>query len=380
MLNTTLVLFAYFWFAAIVMVSTTRNFLWLLLPYLAFIIEEMLFYATNMELMFSGADRTATFYDIALLGQKLGSDVTDDNYSEGYYVNLEGKEDYSVSSRQAENQKFAKILELIGAERGDTILNMGCGTCTFEAFCHTRGIHMIGITISSEQKKLCEKKGEEAVIWNYHHFNEDLVNTADHIICMGTTEHIQTGAANSMRAYEKKVEVSAKIFKTFQRYFKKDGKQHNLSGLHQNKACIHDWALMPLQRCYGGLYFLDTDGLDARAMARKSGYTVTHWADHTKDYFMPSKLDPNHFGNPSPFFSKSSIMLFLVGLLYPYAMYTWVYTVTGCWMYMFDQKLHFHRPGENDFTLETPGKVPCPLYWGVFSHRAVASQSAEAIR
>ena len=366
-MNTTLILFAYLWIAAIVMVVKTGSYIWLIIPYVVFLIEEIWFYATDQELLFSSHDRTETFYDIALIGTKLGS-KTDDNYSEGYYVDAEGREDYTVSPRQAENQKFAKILELIGAKKGNTILNMGCGTCTFETFCTSRGIKMISVTISSEQKRLCEEKGEQALLWNYHKFNPELVNMADHIICMGTTEHIQTGAFNSLPAYERKVNYTAKLFKMFQRYFKNNGRPHNIffSGLHQNESCIHDWALMPLQRCYGGLYFLDREDLDARAAAQKAGYTVTGWSDQTKSYFMPSKLDPNHFGNPSAFFSRSAILLFLFGLIYPYAMYTWLYTVFGVWMYMFDRKLHFARSGRDDLTLETKGQVPCPLYWGVF--------------
>ena len=369
-MNLTVVIFAFLWTSALTLFALSRNPAWLLLPFVVFVLHELVFFATGETLLFRSNDLTENFYDLALLGKYVGSRA-DDNYSEGYY-GPKGARNYDASPRDAENQKFARFLELLGAERGDTILNMGCGTCTFDAFCKARGIKTIGLTLSAEQVALCHSKGVEAVRWNYNVFNPALEGVADHIIANGNLEHVNGdgGPTSWRRSYECKASEAGALFSTFSRYFRKDAKKHRLlvSVLHQNERVMNDWGLVLLQRAYGGLMFLDTPELDVRASGRAAGLRTVAWEDHTDDYFMATVLDENHFGRPANFAHPAALAALAGGFVYPYLWYMWLYSVLGAWMYMFDGQ--FHVVGVNaedaDFKLLPREEAPNSLQWAVF--------------
>lgn len=372
-MNLTVVIFSFLWTAALVLVALTHNPAWLLLPFAVFLVHEIVFFGTGVSLLFRSNDLTENFYDLSLWGKYFGS-TADDNYSEGYYGEV-GQENYDVTPRVAENHKFARFLDLLGAEQGDTILNMGCGTCTFDAYCKTRGIKTIGITLSAEQVALCKSKGVEAIQWNYNEFNPALEGVADHVMANGTFEHVnQNGGPPSWRSsYQQKVHDATAILSIYKRYLRKDdGRKHRImvSTLHQNERATHDWGIVLLQRSYGGLMFLDTPELDVRMAAKGAGLRTTVWEDHTRDYYMSTILDKNHFGRPASFTHPAALAMMVGGVAYPYIWYMWLYYVLGVWMYMFDGK--FHVVGINaenaDFGCLPINETPNSLKWAVLEN------------
>jgi len=364
-MNVTVAVFAFLWTAALVLVALTRRPAYLLLPLLVFLVHELVFFATGQTLLFRSNDLTQNFYDLALLGKHVGA-TTDDNYSEGYYG--EGEE---RTPREAEDAKFARFLELMGAKPGDVVLNMGCGTCTFDAFCKARGIRTIGVTLSAEQTALCASKGVEAVQANYNDYIPALAGVADHVVAAGSFEHInQNGGPASWRAsYERKVCDTAAILRSYRRYLKPGQRGRILvTVLHQNPAHTQDWALALLQRTFGGLMFLDAPELDVRAAGAAAGLRTVAWEDHTRDYFLATVRDANHFGRPVPFAHPAALAMLVGGVVYPYLWVMWAYGVLGAWMYMFDGRYHVVGINANneDFKLLPRARAPNSLQWAVF--------------
>ena len=354
-----MIIFIVLWIVAITLVCTTQCYAWLLLPYGVFLVEELVFYYLGKELLFSNADRVETLYDMVSIGQSYLGNV-DDNLTEGYYTN-----EIPVGPRQAEQQKFDHILSLLQAQPGEVILNMGCGACNFEIFCKQRGIRMIGVSLSTEQKRICKSKGAEMIVGDFTKFNPELVGIADHIITIGTFEHIVGEGGISLSAYKSKANKVSDVFKMYRRYFKPNGRKHRIvcSVLHQNNKYMNDWAMVPLHRGVGGIYFLDDPEFSAAWAAQKAGYSVTYWKDYSRHYYMATILDPKHFGNTASPFGFASLF-FLAGIFDPYIMYLWWFSVFGSWMYMWDGQYHFANNPK--YSLAPVGQRPCPLYYGVF--------------
>jgi hypothetical protein len=246
---------------------------------------------------------------------------------------------------------------------------MGCGNAPFEEYCKKRGIHMTGVTISEQQALYNRNNGHDVVCWNFMKFNKDFVGKYDHIIFLGSLEHLETGPVNSLEAYKRKHDKVSELFATCQQYFKESSKQKKifLSCFHMHKDYINDWECIPLQGSMGGQYFLDEDDKNAFSAAHDAGYNIVHKSDESYAYYMATVLDPSHFGTPARFFSFSSIVTLLLSIVYPFSIYIWIYLVFGLWMWQFDGNVHFASNPEYSFgDKKNNGKVPCPLYYGVF--------------
>lgn len=350
------------WLFTLVVVYTTRDYRYILLPYAIFLVNEALYMLSGFD-MYNAKERTQIFYDLATLPTKYLS--VDDNYSEGYYPD----DDYSITSKQAEDNKFAKILEVLDAKPGDTILDFGSGTGSFEAYCHKHGIKAIGMTLSAQQVSYGMEKGAdiEIIQWDYTKFNNQYKHQVDHILILGSPEHIHTGGPFQDSTYVTKNSVMAKLFEEWKAYFKQDGKPHRIfmSCLHINPVYCKTFAYYVLERSYGGTLPKNVPELDMVSAAQSAGYETVFKRDATRDYYLASALDPNHFGNPGTLFSTASNLLFLLGFAYPIAWHMLTYNLAGIWMWMFDGNLHYawnpNLKFEDDMT-----KRPCTLWWNAF--------------
>ena len=358
-INQTILVYTILWLFSLLMHQSTKNTSWLLLVYFLSALNELIQWLWDRDYLNKAPDRTEIFYDLATIPTR---DQTDQNYSEGYYPD----DDYSISPRQAENNKFAKILELLGAKPGDTILDLGCGVCPFEAFCKDRGINMVGMTLSSEQVKYCSERGANSIVWDYTKFNEKFRGKFDHVVIMGSSEHVYVGGMQFYRSFVTKKKLMARILRQCKGYFKKDGGHHRIffSGLHLNPKTVGSWGWHVLERTYGGTLQLSSPELDIEASANEAGLKTLYRRDATKDYYMATVLDKNHFGNPGPMLGTASTLLLLMSAIYPLGVYYWVYLTFGYWMWMFDGKTHMC--GKNDFSLASVDKRPATLWWAVF--------------
>jgi hypothetical protein len=265
------------------------------------------------------------------------------------------------------NAKFDRIFTLLGAREGDTLLDMGCGVCPLGAYAKTRGIHVIGMTYSTEQVTDCRAKGLETYAVDYTKFYAPLEGKIDHIIIMGSSEHLNTGSSGRMATYERKHDLMVHVFQDCVRYFKKDGRPHRVfySGLHISPKWSGSWGVHILERAYGGTLQLDTVDCDITSAAHLAGFESVYSRDATYDYYMATIMDPHHFGHSIPVFCRTSAYLFLLSVVYPHLLYVAIYYWLGYWMWMFDGNIHPYRNRKYSFASSREDR-PCTLRWEVF--------------
>lgn len=356
-LNKIIITYIILWIISIIGFLKTKDPKWLFIVFIFTFINEIGVLIMNRDFL-TASERTEIFYDISVIPTRKD---TDQNYSEGYYPN----NDFSITPRQAENNKFDKILELLGAKEGDTLLDLGCGVCSFEKYCHQKHINMIGLTLSSEQVVYCQEQGCEAVLWDYTKLNEKFQGKIDHIVILGSSEHVHTGSMHVQSSFLKKKHVMADLLNICKQYFKRDGKKHRIfySGLHINPDTIGSFGWHIMERTYGGTLQCNTPQLDIRSSAQEAGLTTIFSRDATMDYYMATVLDENHFGNPIEVHGNVSKTLFALSFLYPPLFYHWIYYVFGYWMWMFDGKIHTDR---SNFSLGSIEERPATLWWCLF--------------
>lgn len=355
-MNNGLVLYAMLWFLAGLIVYTTRKWYALLIPYVFFVVNELAYVSTGFDIL-SSRDRTALFYDLSSWYTNYAG--IDPNYSEGYYPN----DNYSISSRQAEHNKFELFLKLLGAKKGDTILNLGSGTCSFERYCKDHGIHMVATSVSSQQVEFCKKYDIEAYVHDYRNFKEDFVNRFDHITFMGSCEHMHTGSVFKKSSFVQKQKILTQTFNVLKKYLKPNGRIM-FTELHFNPKYTRTAGAYILERAYGGTPSLDIPELNAGSAANAAGFKVLYERDASKEYYMATVLDDKHFGTPNTPWSIASIGLFLMGFVYPPAWNILLYGLFGIWMWMFDGRTHysFHKR----YSLAPRKTRPLTLLWYVF--------------
>lgn len=350
------------WCAAISITIVLRQPLCLFLPYLVFSVNEIAYYYSGCSL-FPSQDITAHFYDLSMIPTYLG--MVQRNYSEGYYPD----DDYTISPKQAENNKFDKILELLQAKAGDVILDMGCGTGTFGEYCAGKNIRVIGMTLSHEQREICISKGIETYVADYTRYHSFLKGKVDHFVLLGSSEHLDGGPFNDPQSYVNKFEKVKHVFGLCKRYARDmDGRRNRIfySALHMNdanSAFAKSWEAHIMQRTFGGTYMSNTKDISVQKAGEEQGIKTVLVRDSTKEYYLATALDETHFGTPCCWYSPLMLMLLLGTLIYPFCIYMYVYAVCGLWMWMFDGRLHFCH--NKQYLLKDEKNRPCSLVWYV---------------
>lgn len=342
-----------------------KNLLFLLLPTIIFLFNELILYRVFNIDLYSSKMRTKAFYDAAnITGDNY--EYVDDNFTEGYYY-----DNTIISSKQAEYQKFDEFIKLLGIQPGDYVLDLGCGKGNLINYLKKKGIRSYGVTISEEQYNLNKKRGNNVILGDYTKFNKELVNKFDFIISTGSLEHIGDGNPSHLSVYENKNKTCKELFKMIKKYFKKDSihKKILISTLHINPKFINSWKAYVIERSYGGSYFLDTKKYTQADCLTGAGYNVVENKDLTYHYYFSSFSDKTHFGNPFP----NTFKYLPYFLIYPITIYTLIYQEFGLWMWMFDGKLHtprefecYENPNKCDLSFQSDkNKRPVTLYWTI---------------
>lgn len=122
-------------------------------------------------------------YDI---GNDLYSAMLDKSltYSCGYWKTAQNLE-------QAQIDKFELICRKLNLQKGQKILDMGCGWCGFMKYAaENYGVACVGVTLSQEQfnlgTQLCKNLPIEVRLMDYRDLNEPF----DHIVSVGMFEHV----------------------------------------------------------------------------------------------------------------------------------------------------------------------------------------------
>lgn len=92
---------------------------------------------------------------------------------------------YDIALEEAQKNKYERILDKLGAKKGDHILEIGCGWGGFAETAAKQGIKVTGLTLSEEQTKFATERMKKAGF-------EDLVEIKilDYRDAKGTFDHI----------------------------------------------------------------------------------------------------------------------------------------------------------------------------------------------
>lgn len=105
-------------------------------------------------------------------------------YTCGYWKN-------ATTLDEAQEAKLDLICKKLRLQKGQNILDIGCGWGSFLKFAAERyGIHGVGVTVSAEQAKLAEAECAALPIEIRLQDYRDVTGTFDHIVSLGMFEHV----------------------------------------------------------------------------------------------------------------------------------------------------------------------------------------------
>lgn len=239
------------------------------------------------------------------------------------------------------------------------LLDVGCGSGVWMAFCKKRDVEVVGLTLSKEQAQVVAAKGLNVHVRDYREAHEEFFGMFDRITALGSSEHLSTasGSLNGTLARDRSVRKFTETWRLFNRYLKNDGRVY-LTLLTINPEA--KWSLMDwfqtyiLERTYGGYYPQIKDLVEK--VVPQTGFEISDLHDRTRDYHWSSVVDPEHFGNWKINWSENTIhklTYFLKGIFTdPYLVHKWAYYFLNTWMWQFGG--YQTKPMSNEQVAKSP--------------------------
>jgi len=352
--------------------------LWLLGPIALFIINEILYVTLNVDGL-DGASRTKLYYDITTTYFiKNGKNNT--NLTEGLYLKDLNDNHSLMSVEEAKKmdpievsvnkyRKFFKYLNIEPHEfKGLRILDIGCGNGDFIKYCQSLGIEITGMSISNQQVEELKKQGFDVYLGDYRELQPQFIGKYDIVTFWGSLEHIIQSYPCSKKGEKKADQMIKQVLSHVKQYYHPDSKYKLVfsATMHMNKEiCKNRLSTYILERAYGGWYFYESENNRVVDKAQQVGFTLLEVEDFSYHYYLATKIDRSHFGNPAEL-NLYNIPALLFGLLInPSLLFMSLYTLRGEWMWQFDNQLHFDESC-NSCTFETDrSKRPTTLLWGL---------------
>jgi len=351
--NTLITLFV--WLVALYFSYTYKNNYILLTPIVLLVINEMLYYAFNMDI-FDGPSRTKMFYDMTTLKFTI-NDKGNSNLTEGLYLkNLNDansvmtiEEAKQVDPFVADTNKYKKMFLELNIPTEDykniKILDIGCGHGNFIKYCKSIGIHASGLSISQQQILDLKTQGLDVYLGSYRELQQQFIHQYDMITFWGSLEHITNSYPCSESGTKKAEKLLETIFTHCKQYYKPTSpyKYVFTTTLHMNKNICNTLAVYIIERAYSGWYFYDEPGKRLGEQIEKYGYKQKKIQidDYTYHYYLASKIDPSHFGLPGNIDLNKILAGISAIFINPQILAMVVYTITGKWMWQFDAKNHY---------------------------------------
>ena len=347
--------------------SKFKDFHYLFIVYIFFILHEIIFFITNINIIYDCYSRTDLFYSLGSFEEFLPDDIKTihPNMTEGYYY-----DNKCISSDEAEKNRFEHFINILGIQRGDTVLDCGCGHGGLVMYLRNKGINAEGITICKTQyENNTQKYGPYFHYGNYTEFQPQFKEKFDFIFTCGSLEHTFGGNVRDLSSYETKSMKMSTMFEMMKKYFKSNSVKKKIltTTLHVNlkfKDTLEAWVL---ERAYGGLY-PSIGEYSVENSFIKAGFKVLLNKDYTWHYHHSAECDVDHFGNPV---DLGLPFTFLSSILYPFAWYAYYYNIRGLWAWQFDGKQHTRRSNKEcdqycDLTFEENAeKRPVTLFYTI---------------
>jgi len=255
------------------------------------------------------------------------------DYTENLYLN-----EFDISNKQSLHNKYNLIFNELNLSSGKRLLDCGCGVGTWMDFCREKGVEVVGLTLSEDQKNVILNKGMKAYVQDYRVLDEKFIGKFDAISALGSAEHI-TIFSGYYQVKKDSYTDFYNLFKVFKQYLKPDGKML-MTVLVQNKPVV-EWQrindhfqLYVLER-HGGGYYSHTD-IISKAITDNE-LKLNSVSDYTRDYHWISVAEPDHFGHWWVHWEESTldkVAYFLKGLVTdPFLLHHWLYYGMDVWMW-----------------------------------------------
>jgi len=352
--------------------------LWLLGPIALFIVNEILYVNFNVDGL-NGPSRTKLYYDITTT-YFIKHNEKNTNLTEGIYLKnlndnhslMSVEEAKQLDPNEANLNKYRKFFKYLNIEphefKGLRILDMGCGNGDFMKYCQSLGMKTTGLSISNQQVEELKKQGLDVYLGDYRELQPQFIGEMDVITYWGSLEHITQSYPCSKKGEKKADKVIKVMVSHLKQYYHADSKYKLLftTTIHMNKEiCKNRLNTYILERAYGGWYFYESKNNTVADKVHQSGLTLLKNEDFTYHYYLATKIDRSHFGNPGePNIYNIPALLFGL-LINPSFLFMSLYTLRGEWMWQFDNQLHFDESC-NSCTFETDrSKRPTTLLWSL---------------
>jgi len=225
-----------------------------------------------------------------------------------------------------------------------------------------------GMSISGEQVQALQEQKLDVYLGSYRELQPQFIGKYDVVTFWGSLEHV-TQSYPCSKSGEKKAEREIKNIMSHVKQYYNENSNYKLlfnTTLHMNKKmCKETLDVYIIERAYGGWYFYDEPHETLSDKIESIGFKKIEQEDFTYHYYMASKIDPSHFGNPSKpsFYHLTALLLGL--LINPNIFFMALYSLRGEWMWQFDNKTHRFDEPCNSCSIVERSKRPTTLLWSV---------------
>jgi cyclopropane fatty-acyl-phospholipid synthase-like methyltransferase len=366
------------WATFIYLAYRYKKSIYLLGPIAIFIVNELLYIHFNIDGL-DGPARTKLYYDITTT-YFIKNSCGNTNLTEGIYLKdlnnsrslMTLEEAKQLDPEQANVNKYRKFFiyaNITQSEyKGLRVLDMGCGNGDFMKYCNSLGMKTSGMAISNQQVEALKKQGLDVYLGDYRELQPQFIGKYDIITYWGSLEHITQSYPCSKSGEKKADKVIKQMFSHLKKYFRPDStyKLVFTTTIHMNKQlCKNTSHAYILERAYGGWYFYESANETVADKAQQVGFRKLKNEDFTYHYFLATKIDPSHFGNPGePNLYNISAILFGL-LINPSLFFMSLYTLRGEWMWQFDNQFHFDENCNSCTFVTDRSKRPTTLLWSL---------------
>src|SRR6266581_5872222 len=97
--------------------------------------------------------------------------------------------DFSLTLEQAQEKKHAFVYDQLRLQRGQRVLDMGCGWGALLQYVKSRGVNGVGVTLSRGQWAACRRNGLDVHLLDCRTITRDTFGPFDAVTSLGAFEH-----------------------------------------------------------------------------------------------------------------------------------------------------------------------------------------------